>query len=107
MWFIFNLQREKYVQYKFIEDNIHKWFLSAKIPYLGWWPSVQGVKLTPLWSHIENQLPHFPQVIDLNPSPKPTPFSALEIHTCDTVLRMDDNISTKEVFFVRNTPLLM
>jgi hypothetical protein len=37
---------------------------------VGWRPRVYGMKLTLLWSLLENRLPRFPQATVLAPSPK-------------------------------------
>jgi hypothetical protein len=47
---------------------------SAKVPYLGWWPSRHDANLTPLWCPVESQLPRFPQATGPHPFPSPLPF---------------------------------
>ncbi len=57
-----------------------------KIYYLGWWPSLQGVNLTPHWSHVENRLPCLPQATGLTPFPSQSPLIKPTSHTFDTIL---------------------
>ncbi len=103
IWFIFNLQRKKICP---VLCNNSWWtkftcglYKCNKVPYLGWWPSVLGANLTPLWSHVENQLPHLPQPLASPLHPNPPPFSPAYL-TCDIVLLREDYIGTLRVFFV-------
>jgi hypothetical protein len=72
-----------------------------KILYFGFGPSVQGAHLTPLWSHVESQLPRFPQAAGLPPSLRPVAPFTPHTHTCDTISLREDNIGTLDVFFIR------
>jgi hypothetical protein len=75
--------------------------LNAK-SHLGWRLSVQGSNLTPLYSHVKNQLPHFPQTTGLTPSPSPSPFQLHMPTHAIHLLNKGDNIGTSEAFFVRH-----
>jgi hypothetical protein len=71
-----------------------------KAPYLGWWPSVQGANLTPLWSNVENLLPCFLQATGLTPSPSLPPFQPhVPTHATQFFILREDDISMSEAFF--------
>ncbi len=53
-----------------LRKNLSKY----KVPFLGWWPSLQDANFTPVWSHVGNQVPDFPQATGLTPSPSLPPF---------------------------------
>ncbi len=50
--------------------------------YLDWWPTLHDTNFTPVWSHVEYQLCHFPQASG---------------YTCRTILfNYEDDIGTQE-----------
>jgi hypothetical protein len=98
-WFNLTCSGEKYIQYCTIiygVQYLHMGFLNAKIPDLRWLPSVEDGNLTPLWTHVENRLPHFPKAVGPHPFLKPAPFNPIP-RTCHLE---EDNIGTLDIFFI-------
>jgi hypothetical protein len=63
-----------------------------KVPYLECLPLLHDANLTPVWSHVGNQLPRFPKATCPHPFLKPAHPSYKS--TCNTFFNYEDDIDT-------------